>query len=370
MAKKSILEGGARQNYGMCLGDKCDNPASKMTSFSGFGDLKLYDLQQEKMHDVKKKKTDTVKKSEQSTAEYDPKVIHFAPLCKGCAEKVQKRGGRVAPLTKKTMETWNESEANRALPGDADHPLTLNPKYKKKEASTDWTRSSATKGGMGGRDHIQEYLNWKLNEADPSGARGLDFSLVSGNKKIKDKKRKTIREIDSALHKKVVSERRTPEQKEALLSRQLEHLRSGKLEQTPEESPHKEANLRYLQDTMRIKGGHKASFNQKSSEDNSFLQAHMRRTNRDYYFRKGEKKEKPIQEPKPKYVNPNKVRGGKAPVKSGDIMLTGRQAAYERSLDPRLESIEKEYAAKKAAKAARIAGKQFNPPTMVVRGGN
>ena len=47
MARKSVLEGGASQTYGICMGDKCDNVATKMTTFSGFGELKLYNLQQE-----------------------------------------------------------------------------------------------------------------------------------------------------------------------------------------------------------------------------------------------------------------------------------------------------------------------------------
>lgn len=325
MARKSILKGGARQSYSSCLADKCENNASKMTSFSGLGELRV----------VPKPKDE--KPAPKSREPYDPHTIHFAPLCSEHAQQAASRGARSVPLTKKVAETWRQGEANISAIEPSEVPL--NPRKKKPRMT--FMSGKAT----GTSDPIQEYINYKVKTAK--------------TKKQKD-------EFSSMSAQRAVNARRSEYWKDRAISKALTELRNPDVEKENLRKEHlsaiKEDNEKYLKDTGSTT--EKGNWNARSAEENPFFASHMRRTTRDYYFRpsKDPKREiVPHKPPKPKYIS-SKARSA-GPQKSGDIILTGRQAAMERSLEPRLENIEKEYQQKKQA---RIAGKQFNKPATVI----
>jgi hypothetical protein len=326
MARKSILEGGARQTYSSCLADGCENNASKMTSFSGLGELRV----------VPKPKDE--KPAPKSREAYDPHTIHFAPLCSEHARQADSRGARSTNLTKKVAETWRQGEANISALKPADVPL--NPRKKKPRMT--FMSGQAT----GTADPIQEYINYGVKTAKTKKEKEK-FSGMSHERAVSSRRSKKWKAValDDAL--KIHREHRDPE-KEGLLEAHLSAI--------------KEDNAKYLKDTGTTTD--KGNWNQRSSEENPFFASHMRRTSRDYYFRPSkdaDRKIVPHKPPKPKYISTRAKSAG--PEMSGDILLTGRQAAVEKSLQPRLENIEKEYQQKKQA---RLAGKQFNQPAKVI----
>lgn len=327
MARKSILEGGARQSYSSCLADKCENNASKMTSFSGLGELRV----------VPKPKDE--KPAPKSREPYDPHTIHFAPLCSEHARQAASRGARSVPLTKKVAETWRQGESNINAIEPSEVPL--NPRKKKPRMT--FMSGKAT----GTSDPIQEYINY-------------------GRKTAKSKKE--FDTLNKVSHERAVSKRRSQKWKDIALDDALKLQREHKdpeKEQLLAEhlSAIKEDNQKYLKDTGST--SEKGNWNTRSAEENPFFASHMRRTSREYYFRPSKDKDRkivPAKPPKPKYVSTRKAKSA-GPEMSGDILLTGRQAAVEKSLEPRLENIEKEYQQKKQA---RLAGKQFNQPARVI----
>lgn len=325
MGRKSILKGGARQSYSSCLADNCENNASKMTSFSGLGELRV----------VPKPKDE--KPAPKSREPYDPHTIHFAPLCSEHARQAALRGARSVPLTKTVAETWRQGESNINAIEPSEVPL--NPRKKKPRMT--FMSGKAT----GTSDPIQEYINYHVKTA-----------------KTKEQKD----EFSSMSHERAVSARRSEYWKDRALSKGLERIRKPDVEKENLLKEHlsaiKEDNEKYLKDTGLT--AEKGNWNVRSSEENPFFASHMRRTTRDYYFRPSKDPNReivPHKPPKPKYVSSRAKSAG--PQKSGDVILTGRQAAMERSLEPRLENIEKEYQQKKQA---RIAGKQFNKPATVI----
>lgn len=327
MAGKSILDGRASQVYSSCLADGCEEPARKMTSFSGLGELRV----------VPKPNKDA-KAAPASREPYDPHTIHFAPLCRKHAERAGSKGARSVNLTKKVAETWRQGEANISAIEPADVPL--NPR-KKREPRMTFMSGKAT----GPYDPIQDYINYNINTAKTKEQRD-EFSSMS--------------------HARQVSARRSEHWKDRALSKGLERIRKPDVEKENLLKEHlsaiKEDNEKYLKDTGLTT--EKGNWNVRSSEENPFFASHMRRTTRDYYFRPSKDPNReivPHKPPKPKYVSSRAKSAG--PQKSGDVILTGRQAAMERSLEPRLENIEKEYQQKKQA---RIAGKQFNKPATVI----
>lgn len=327
MARKSILEGGARQTYSSCLADKCENNASKMTSFSGLGELRV----------VPKPKDE--KPAPKSREPYDPHTIHFAPLCSEHARQAASRGARSVPLTKKVAETWRQGEANINAIKPEEVPLNVRKKDKPHMTFMSGKSKSNT-------DPISEYLEY-------------------GAKHAKSKKEHdTFRGMS---HERAVSARRSKHWKDRALRKAVEGVQNPDPELDMLRNKHyeaiKEDNRKYLKDTGLT--GAKGNWNMRSAEENPFFASHMRRTNREYYFRPSKDKDRkivPHKPPKPKYVSARRAKSA-GPEMSGDILLTGRQAAVEKSLEPRLENIEKEYQQKKQE---RLAGKQFNQPAKVI----
>jgi len=121
----------------------------------------------------------------------------------------------------------------------------------------------------------------------------------------------------------------------------------------------KQSNDKYLKDTG------KSQFNIDSGEGSPGSQTiagyELAKKSKTYFFRnpgrnRAERESGAVQ---PDYIKQEKMEKGRNQVLSGDIKISKRRQAFEEAIAPRLESIEQEYAANKAAagKTVKITNK-------------
>ena len=116
----------------------------------------------------------------------------------------------------------------------------------------------------------------------------------------------------------------------------------------------KSTNNSYKQDTAN------SPFNISSGEGSPGMQTvagyELAKKSKTYFFRNPgrNRAEREAGAAQPSYQKDEPVRGAKQRVQSGDIQISKKRQAFEEALAPRLEKIEQEYAAAKAAKESGI----------------
>lgn len=116
----------------------------------------------------------------------------------------------------------------------------------------------------------------------------------------------------------------------------------------------KQSNKKYLKDTGE------SQFNIDSGEGSPGMQTdagyELTKKSKTYFFRnpgrnRAQRESGAVQ---PTYMKQEKMDKGRDQVVSGDIKISKRRQAFEESVAPRIDKIEKEYAANKAAAGKKI----------------
>lgn len=303
---KSLLEGRSRTQYNTCYGDKCENNASSFTSIP-----------------------DTSSDS----------GIAFVPTCKSCNTKIRSKDSNATtrPITAARMDKFEEQDKRTSeRPGIEKQ---LRKAYKVTDLIDHDSRKKRAKKKV-----TPAYL--MMNPTKNQGAALLNWQIAnpkSGTGEVLSTGAKPINvSAHEKAHKMAVDERRTPAQKESILSSALVKNRDKKLK-----SHHDNMEKLRQRTVFENKNWYEneAPYNYDQSQAAEF-----------------DSMEGNAGPARPAGLSKKKRNRFEPKTKSGDIDLTSKEQELEESTSKRLGSIEKEY---QAAKAARLAGKQFNRPIAI-----